>query len=276
MSGAEEETVDSSAAPLIEHLIELRKRLIWSAVYILLTFVVCYYFKEQIYGILAKPFVDVSHKYGQDPKMIYTGLHEAFFVYIKISFFAAFCLSFPLISIQIWRFVAPGLYKNEKKAFLPFLIATPILFMMGVALAYFIVIPNAWIFFMSFQVNVQSAAPDIADAAAIGKEHLASALSIELLPTIKEYWSLVMLLILAFGISFQLPILLVLLARVGIVTADGLAAKRKYMVVGAFAFAAIMTPPDPISQIGLGIPILILYEISIIFIRLTIKDNSDV
>ncbi len=265
----DKEIIESSSAPLIEHLIELRRRLIWIAVYIVVAFMVCFYFNEEIYLFLAQPFVDVSAKYGQEAKMIYTGMHEAFFVYLKISFFAAFCVTFPLISVQIWRFVAPGLYGNERKAFLPFLVGTPILFTLGAALAYYLVIPNAWNFFMSFQVGA-------GDAMGVNKEHLAGVLSIELLPTVKEYWSLVMLLILAFGISFQLPILLVLLARVGIVTADGLAAKRKYMVVGAFAFAAIMTPPDPISQIGLGIPILILYEISIIFIRLTIKDKSNV
>ncbi|MCK5424696.1 MAG: twin-arginine translocase subunit TatC [Emcibacter sp.] len=259
----------SSSAPLIDHLIELRSRLIWIAAYIMVAFLVCFYFNEEIYLFLAQPFVDVSAQYDQPARMIYTGMHEAFFVYLKVSFFTAFCVTFPLISVQIWRFIAPGLYGNEKKAFLPFLIGTPVLFLLGAALAYYLVIPNAWNFFMSFQVG----APDVAG---LDKEQLAGVLSIELLPTVKEYWSLVMLLILAFGISFQLPILLVLMARVGMVTADGLAAKRKFMVVGAFAFAAIMTPPDPVSQIGLGIPIIILYEISIIFIRLTIKDKQDV
>ncbi|WP_339861119.1 twin-arginine translocase subunit TatC [Paremcibacter congregatus] len=269
------EDINQSAAPLLEHLIELRTRLIWSAGYLFVAFIFCFYFQEEIYRFLAQPFVDVSLRYGQDAKMIYTGMHEAFFVYLKVSFFAAFCISFPLISIQIWKFVAPGLYNNEKRAFLPFLIGTPVLFIAGAALAYYWVIPNAWNFFMSFQIGTQDAINGT-DAATMSKEHLAGVLSIELLPTVKEYWSLVMLLILAFGISFQLPILLILLARVGIVTAEGLAAKRKYMVVAAFAFAAVMTPPDPISQIGLGGAVLILYEISILFIRLTIKDRSDV
>ncbi len=269
---AENEVMAGSSAPLIEHLIELRSRLIWIAVYISAAFVVCFYFNEEIYLFLAQPFVDIAAKYDQPARMIYTGMHEAFFVYLKVSFFAAFCVTFPLISVQIWKFVAPGLYGNEKKAFLPFLIGTPVLFLLGAALAFYLVIPNAWNFFMSFQVGTESPT----EVAGMSKEQLAGVLSIELLPTVKEYWSLVMLLILAFGISFQLPILLVLLARVGIVTADGLARKRKFMVVGAFAFAAIMTPPDPVSQIGLGIPILILYEISILFIRLTIKDKSDV
>ncbi|MBL4801155.1 MAG: twin-arginine translocase subunit TatC [Emcibacter sp.] len=274
MSDTEDnENLESSSAPLIEHLIELRRRLIWIAAYVVVAFLVCFYFNEEIYLFLAQPFVDVSIKYGQDARMIYTGMHEAFFVYLKISFFTAFCVTFPLISVQIWKFVAPGLYSNEKKAFLPFLIGTPVLFCLGAALAYYFVIPNAWNFFMSFQIGVT---PSAADTASMSKEQLAGVLSIELLPTVKEYWSLVMLLILAFGISFQLPILLILLARVGIVTAKSLAEKRKYMIVAAFVFAAIMTPPDPISQIGLGIPILILYEISIIFIRLTIKDKSNV
>lgn len=266
---AETEIMSDNATPLIEHLIELRSRLIWIATYIMVAFVVCFYFNEEIYLFLAQPFVDVSAKYNQPARMIYTGMHEAFFVYLKVSFFTAFCVTFPLISVQIWKFVAPGLYGNERKAFLPFLIATPVLFLMGAALAYYLVIPNAWNFFMSFQVGTPG-------GGGMNREQLAGVLSIELLPTVKEYWSLVMLLILAFGISFQLPILLVLMARVGMVTADGLAAKRKFMVVGAFAFAAIMTPPDPVSQIGLGIPILILYEISILFIRLTIKDKQDV
>ncbi len=273
MTTEEKDEIEKSSAPLIDHLIELRRRLIWIAVYIIVAFVICFYFNREIYLFLAQPFVDVSLKYGQPAKMIYTGMHEAFFVYLKVSFFTAFCATFPLISIQIWKFVAPGLYGNERRAFLPFLIGTPILFLIGAALAYYLVIPNAWNFFMSFQVGMPGSSPAVAG---VDKQQLAGVLSIELLPTVKEYWSLVMLLILAFGITFQLPILLVLLARVGIVTADGLAAKRKYMVVGAFAFAAIMTPPDPISQIGLGIPILILYEISILFIRLTIKGKKDV
>ncbi len=271
-----DEGVEKSSAPLIEHLMELRKRLILIAAYIIIAFIFCFYFNAEIYKFLAQPFVDVSAKYHQAPKMIYTGMHEAFFVYLKISFFAAFCITFPLILIQIWKFVAPGLYGNEKKAFLPFLLGTPILFLLGAALSYYIVIPNAWNFFMSFQVGLQPSDTDAATNMLTHKEQIANILSIELLPTVKEYWSLVMLLILAFGISFQLPVLLVLLARVGIVDADGLAAKRKYMVVGAFAFAAIMTPPDPISQIGLGIPIIILYELSILFIRLTIKDKNNV
>ncbi|WP_138379725.1 twin-arginine translocase subunit TatC [Luteithermobacter gelatinilyticus] len=273
MSVDSEDNLDQTAAPLIDHLIELRQRLIWCVAYIIITFGICYFFVEEIYAFLAQPFVDVSLKYGQNPKMIYTGLHEAFFVYIKVAFFAAICVSFPLISMQIWKFVAPGLYKNEKRAFLPFLIGTPILFTLGAALAYYIIIPLAWDFFISFQVSTNSAAEA---GTGLNKEHVASLLSIEVLPTVKEYWSLVMMLILAFGLSFELPILLLLLARVGLVTADGLASKRKYMVVGAFLFAAVMTPPDIVSQIGLGIPILLLYELSIIAIRLTIKEKADV
>jgi len=261
------ENLDHTAAPLMEHLIELRQRLIWSAISLIIGFGICYYFVQDVYAFLAQPFVEVSEKYNQDPKMIYTALHEAFFVNLKVAFFSGFCLAFPFIAGQIWKFIAPGLYKNERMAFLPFLVATPVLFGLGASLAYYLVIPQAWDFFMSFQVGLSDPNQP--------KDEIASLLSIEVLPSVKEYWSLVMLLILAFGLSFQLPVLLLLLARVRIVTADGLAQKRKYMIVGAFAFAAIMTPPDPISQIGLGIPILLLYELSIIVIRLTIRNKEE-
>ncbi|TPD63262.1 twin-arginine translocase subunit TatC [Emcibacter nanhaiensis] len=267
--------MDHSAAPLIDHLIELRQRLIWCVVYLLVGFGICYVFVEDIYTFLAQPFVDVANKNGQDPNMIAIGIHEQFFVYLKIAFFASFCVTFPLISMQVWKFVAPGLYRNEKKAFLPFLIGTPVLFALGASLSYFVVIPLAWNFFMSFQISPDHAA-QAAGAAASAMEHPLAKLSVTVMPSVKEYWSLVMMMILAFGFTFELPILLLLLARVGIVTAEGLAKSRKYVVVGAFAFAAIMTPPDFVSQILLGVPILLLYELSIIAIRLTIKEEKNV
>ncbi|WP_417318396.1 twin-arginine translocase subunit TatC [Emcibacter sp.] len=275
MSGEQAPEMEHSAAPLIDHLIELRQRLIWCVVYLLVGFGICYVFVEQIYTFLAQPFVDVANSNGQNPDMIAIGIHEQFFVYLKVAFFASFCLTFPLISMQVWKFVAPGLYRNEKKAFLPFLIGTPVLFAMGASLSYFVVIPLAWDFFMSFQISANSAA-EAASAASAAAEHPLAKLSVTVMPSVKEYWSLVMMMILAFGFSFELPILLLLLARVGIVTAKGLAEKRKYMIVAAFAFAAIMTPPDFVSQILLGVPILLLYELSIIAIRLTIKEEKNV
>ncbi|MFC7050803.1 twin-arginine translocase subunit TatC [Emcibacter nanhaiensis] len=275
MTEEQVQEMDHSAAPLIDHLIELRQRLIWCVVYLLVGFGICYVFVEDIYTFLAQPFVDVANKNGQDPNMIAIGIHEQFFVYLKIAFFASFCVTFPLISMQVWKFVAPGLYRNEKKAFLPFLIGTPVLFALGASLSYFVVIPLAWNFFMSFQISPDHAA-QAAGAAASAMEHPLAKLSVTVMPSVKEYWSLVMMMILAFGFTFELPILLLLLARVGIVTAEGLAKSRKYVVVGAFAFAAIMTPPDFVSQILLGVPILLLYELSIIAIRLTIKEEKNV
>jgi sec-independent protein translocase protein TatC len=186
--------------------------------------------------------------------MIYTALYEAFFTYIKVAFFAALFLGFPLIASQIWMFVAPGLYKNEKRAFLPFLIATPILFFLGGALVYYLIFPLAWRFFLSFEVTGSG-----------------GALPIQLEAKVDEYLSLVMRLIFAFGLCFELPVLMTLLARVGLVGSQGMREKRKYAIVLAFVAAAILTPPDVISQIGLAVPILLLYEISILCVRLVEK-----
>lgn len=264
---AAEENIDESSAPLLDHLIELRSRLIWSICYIIVAFAVCFYFSDQIYNFLAQPFVDVARANGKEPTMIFTGLQDKFFVNIRLSFYVALCVTFPMLAMQLWKFVAPGLYKNEKNAFLPFLLATPILFILGASMAYYIVIPRAWGFFMSFEVGM---APEIVGAIKDQAE-----LKIQSLPAVREYLSLTILLMFAFALSFQLPVLLLLLARVGFLTADGLAAKRRYAILGAFVFAMFMTPPDPLSQVMLALPIIILYEISIILIRLTTKKQEE-
>ncbi len=224
-------------APLVEHLIELRNRLLISVLAILVAFLACYGFAEDIYGFLVLPLRKVM---GPDAKMIFTGLHEAFFTYIKVSFFAGLFISFPVILTQFWLFVAPGLYKHEKAVFLPFLIITPILFFLGGALAYQFVFPLAFKFFLGFVTP-----------------------TIEALPSLKEYLSLVIKLIFAFGLVFELPVGILLLIKAGAISTAGLVAKRKSNIVLAFVGAAILTPPDPFTQVFLAIPIMLMYEVSI-------------
>ncbi len=245
--------------PLLDHLIELRSRLLHSAIAILVLFFVCYYFAPELYDFLVAPLADVLEKMGGERRLIFTALHEAFFTYIKVAFFAALFLAFPFIAIQVWMFIAPGLYKNEKRAFAPFLVATPILFFMGGALVYYLIFPLAWQFFLSFE--------------SVGG---AGALPIQLEAKVDQYLSLVMRLIFAFGLCFELPVVLTLLARVGMVSSKGLAAKRKYAIVLAFVAAAVLTPPDVISQIGLALPTMVLYEISIICVKLVERRRGDV
>ena len=243
---SEDGNLDDRKMSLIEHLTELRKRLMFAAIGFIVIFLICFYFANPFFNFLVAPLAEV---WEGDPnrRLIFTAMHEKFFTNIKVAFFAAAFISFPIFASQVWMFVAPGLYKNEKGAFLPFLIATPFLFFGGGAFVYYFVMPVAWEFFTSFE-QLSAGAGELA---------------IELEPKVNEYLSLVMRLIFAFGLSFELPVVLSLMARVGIVTPDGLRKKRRYAIVSAFIAAAVLTPPDPLSQLALAIPIIILYEVSI-------------
>ncbi len=241
---------------LIDHLTELRKRLLWSFIYIIIIFVICFYFASDLFYFLAKPLVSLLQT-DKGQGFIYTALQEAFFTELKIAFFFALFFAFPLIAIQIWKFVAPGLYKHEKNAFLPFLMATPILFFAGGAMVYYLIAPLAWNFFLSYQNMSDSGLP------------------IRLEAKMGEYLSLMMRFIFAFGLAFQLPVVLGLMAKVGIVTYTSLQKFRKYAIVIAFLSAAFLTPPDPFSQISLALPIIILYEISIYIAKIIQKNKKD-
>ncbi|WP_108882798.1 twin-arginine translocase subunit TatC [Anderseniella sp. Alg231-50] len=253
---ATDDDIEASSAPLIEHLAELRTRLIRSVIGFALMFVVCFYFADKIFDFLLIPYQWAVGE-NQELKLIFTAPQEFFFTQLKIGMFGGLFLAFPLIATQIYMFVAPGLYKNERNAFKPYLYATPVLFVAGASLVFFMVMPIAMRFFISFQQTG-------ADGRAV----------IELLPKVSEYLSLTMTLILAFGICFQMPVILTLLGRVGIITSQGLKEKRKYAVVGVFVAAAVLTPPDPFSQLGLGIPLLLLYEASIWTVRLVEKKRD--
>ena len=242
----------------MSHLTELRKRLINSFIFLLIFFVICYYFSEYIYGFLVDPYAQAVKGEGSERRLIFTALQETFLTYIKVSFFAAFFITCPYILIQVWKFIAPGLYEHEKSAIMPYLVLTPILFILGGMLVYYLVMPLAIKFFLSFESS-----------------GINTGLPIQLEAKVNEYLSLVMKLIFAFGLSFQLPVILSLLARIGVVDSKFLKERRKYVIVMIFAAAAILTPPDPITQIGLAIPLLILYELSIFSVKIIENKNKE-
>ena len=247
---APEDEVEASKASLLEHLIELRQRLMWSLAALLLCFILCFYFAAEIYDLLLYPYTRAAGE-RPDLRLIYTAPQEFFFTQLKVALFGGLFIAFPVIAGQLYMFVAPGLYRDERRAFLPFLLATPLLFLLGALLVYYVVMPLALRFFIGMEQSGED-----------------GGVAIELLPRVSEYLGLVMTLIFAFGICFQLPVLLCLLARVGLLRADSLRAKRKYAVVGVFGVAALLTPPDFISQLGLGLPTLLLYEISILCVAM--------
>jgi sec-independent protein translocase protein TatC len=241
----------------VSHLTELRSRLIKSFIFLIFIFLICYFFSEEIYRFLVDPYANAVLSNELDRRLIFTALHEAFLTYLKVAFFAAIFISSPVFLTQIWKFIAPGLYKNEKQALLPYLIATPTLFILGGCLVYYLIMPLAIEFFLSFE--------KVAEPGTI---------PIQLEAKVNEYLSLIMRLIFAFGISFQLPIILSLLARIGVVDSEYLRLRRKYVVVLIFAIAAVLTPPDPITQIGLALPLLLLYELSIITVKFIEKKED--
>jgi sec-independent protein translocase protein TatC len=248
---------NESSGSFVGHLTELRSRLIKSFIFLMIIFLICYFFSADIYRFLVQPYSDAVLSNELDRRLIFTALHEAFLTYLKVAFFAALFISSPVFLTQIWKFIAPGLYKNEKRALLPYLIATPTLFILGGCLVYYLIMPLAIKFFLSFE--------SVAEPGAI---------AIQLEAKVNEYLSLVMRLIFAFGMSFQLPIILSLLARIGIIDSEYLKNRRKYVVVIIFAIAAVLTPPDPITQIGLALPLLLLYELSIFTVKF-IEKNKD-
>lgn len=255
--GPEDPDLDKSSMPLLDHLVELRTRLIYSLAALAVCFILAYAFADHLYGFFMRPLAG-SFEHPETRRMIFTAPHEAFFTYLRLAFWTAVFVAFPIIAGQIWIFVAPGLYKSERRAFLPFLAATPVLFLLGGALVYYVVMPLALKFFAGFEMPASE-----------------GAMAIVMETKVNEYLSLVLALMFAFGLAFQMPVLLTLLARAGLVSAAGLASRRRYAVVGIFIFAAIVTPPDVISQVALAVPMMALYEISILSARLAEKRRAE-
>ncbi|WP_283194720.1 twin-arginine translocase subunit TatC [Rhizobium sp. AN80A] len=252
--------IEDKPQPLIEHLMELRTRLMWSIGAFFAAFIVCFIFAKNLFNALVVPYkwaVQWANLDVSKAQLIYTAPQEFFFTQVKVAMFGGLVIAFPIIAAQIYKFVAPGLYKNERSAFLPFLIASPILFLMGAGLVYFFFTPMVMWFFLTMQQ-----APGEGDVA------------ISLLPKVSEYLSLIMTLVFSFGLVFQLPVITTLLARVGLLTSDWLREKRKFAIVMAFVVAAVLTPPDPMSQIGLALPTIILYEIAIYAARLVERQRA--
>ena len=252
--------IEDSSAPLIDHLIELRSRLIRSIIAFVIAMMICFGFAEPLFDFLAQPIKHSMEKAGHDPELIFTGAHKVFFTYVQLSMFGGFFFAFPIIANELWRFVAPGLYKNEQKAFLPFLIATPVLFVLGSAFAYYAALPLAFDFFLSFEKTPDASGEGI---------------KIAFLGTVDEYLGLTMKFILAFGAAFQLPVALTLMAKAGLVSSQWLRANRKYTIVGMLVAAALVTPPDVFSMMLMFGVVYSLYEVSILLVVMVERKREE-
>src|SRR5579871_962401 len=252
----EEAELESSKAPLLEHLVELRTRIVRSVIAFLICFIICFAFARPIFQFLTQPLSDALA--GQpNRQMIFTALYGQFFTYMKLAMFGGICIAFPYMAMQLWMFIAPGLYRHERKAILPFLAATPVMFFVGAAFVYYLMLPRAIQFFLSYEIP---GGPNT--------------IGIQMLPTVNEYLTFVTTLIFAFGFCFEMPVLLTLLGRVGIISSKGLASVRRYAIVGVFVVAAVVTPPDVFSQLSLAIPLVGLYELSILSVKLIERQRA--